>query len=82
MIRNLGGQRRSSTNMAIFVNKKNVSNYDFILKNIDHFKAPGGLLLIIYSWILNQGTEKINKDRFFGHKGSPALINIFPSEYI
>ncbi len=57
-------------------NKKNVSNYDFILKNIDHFKAPGGLLLIIYSCIMNQGTEKINKDIVTGggSGGDTSLI--------
>ena len=35
---------------------------EFFVNHIDHFKRPGGILLIIYSCILNQGIDKINKD--------------------
>ena len=42
--------------------KNNIPGYGFILENIDHFKKPGGLLLIVYSCIINQGSERVNKD--------------------
>ena len=61
------------------------SSIDFFVKHIDHFKRPGGLLLVIYSCILNQGIDKINKDVHSGggEAGSSLIYrNLCTSELV
>eukprot|EP00801_Mesodinium_rubrum_P002550 Mrub_02550.p1 GENE.Mrub_02550~~Mrub_02550.p1 ORF type:complete len:532 (+),score=96.92 Mrub_02550:3-1598(+) len=51
----------------------NLDLLDYITSNINNFKKEGGILLIIYTVIINKGTDLIKKEILQG-QGNPPMI--------